>query len=173
MQLNLELLPNLPVIMLSSFVFALIFSIFEEFAWRGYLEPRLENLGVPALRAHLFTGIIWAVWHYPLIILSDYTSESLLTFIPRFTLGVVVTALVYGQIRRRSKSVWPAVLTHTVGNTVLSTVLVSGFLDIPERFVAFLSPAPEGFISMLLMVAIAFWLFRQEQPQLVAAPSQT
>ncbi|KAA3643229.1 MAG: CPBP family intramembrane metalloprotease [Chloroflexi bacterium] len=172
MSLDFELLPTLPGIMLVSLVFALIFSIFEEFAWRGYLEPRLENLGVPALRAHLITGIIWATWHYPLIILSDYTSESLVTFIPRFTLDVILAALVYGYIRRRSKSVWPAVLMHTMGNTVLRTVLLTGFFNIPERFEAYITPAAGGLLSIVFTAAVAFWLFRRESPTLVSEPSQ-
>ena len=46
----------------------LTFAAFEEFGWRGYLEPRLAALGVPALRRHLAVGVLWAVWHVPYIV---------------------------------------------------------------------------------------------------------
>lgn len=38
----------------------------EEFGWRGYLQPRLFP-GRP-LAAAVATGVIWGVWHYPLIL---------------------------------------------------------------------------------------------------------
>ena len=36
----------------------------EEFGWRGYLQLRLFP-GRP-VSAAIATGLIWAVWHYPL-----------------------------------------------------------------------------------------------------------
>jgi len=40
----------------------LLYAASEEFAWRGYLEPKLTALGVPALPRHLLVGVIWARW---------------------------------------------------------------------------------------------------------------
>ena len=37
----------------------------EEFGWRGYLLPKLLGLG--ARKALLISGIIWGVWHWPII----------------------------------------------------------------------------------------------------------
>ncbi len=38
----------------------------EEFGWRGYLQPRLFP-GKPVAAA-VVTGVIWAVWHFPIIL---------------------------------------------------------------------------------------------------------
>lgn len=38
----------------------------EEFGWRGYLLPKLMPLG--KLRAYIIMGIIWGLWHLPLVI---------------------------------------------------------------------------------------------------------
>lgn len=43
----------------------------EEAGWRGYMMPRLkERLGL--LNGRLLGGIIWGVWHWPLMLLVGY-----------------------------------------------------------------------------------------------------
>lgn len=42
-----------------------IFSLGEEIGWRGFLLPRLMVLG--KLRAYVILGIIWGLWHAPII----------------------------------------------------------------------------------------------------------
>ncbi|QGY41782.1 CPBP family intramembrane metalloprotease [Pseudodesulfovibrio cashew] len=42
-----------------------IFGLGEEIGWRGFLLPRLMVLG--KVRAHLLLGVIWGLWHAPLI----------------------------------------------------------------------------------------------------------
>jgi membrane protease YdiL (CAAX protease family) len=59
----------------------------------------------------------------------------LVTLLPRFILGTIVFAVVYGEIRKRVGSVWPAVLMHWMGNTFANTLL-AGF-------------AGEGFVSLV------------------------
>jgi hypothetical protein len=38
----------------------------EEIGWRGYLLPKTLPLGLPA--AHLITGVIWGLWHVPIVL---------------------------------------------------------------------------------------------------------
>ena len=42
----------------------------EEFGWRGYLQLRL--LANRPLLAAVATGLIWGLWHYPLMIFAGY-----------------------------------------------------------------------------------------------------
>lgn len=42
-----------------------VFGFGEEFGWRGYLLPKLMPLG--KVRAYLLLGIIWGLWHAPLV----------------------------------------------------------------------------------------------------------
>ena len=44
---------------------SLMKNIFEEFAWRGYLTPRLDAAKVHPLLNHLIVGILWWSWHLP------------------------------------------------------------------------------------------------------------
>ena len=51
-------------VVLAPFVNAL-FGFGEELGWRGYLLPQLMPLGKP--RAYLLLGVIWGLWHAPLL----------------------------------------------------------------------------------------------------------
>ena len=99
----------------------LIFAFFEEVGWRGYLSPKVYSLN-DRLLGHILVGVIWASWHLPYMReLWAHTSEGLVTLLPRFILGTIVFAVVYGEIRIRTGSVWPAVLMHWMGNTFANT----------------------------------------------------
>ncbi|HSR33283.1 MAG TPA: CPBP family intramembrane glutamic endopeptidase [Anaerolineae bacterium] len=102
----------------------LVFALFEEGGWRGYLAPRVYGLN-DGLLGHVLVGVIWASWHFPYLReLWTHTSEGLFVLLPRFFLGTTVFAVVYGEIRIRTGSVWPAVLMHWIGNTFANTLLV-------------------------------------------------
>ncbi len=51
---------------LAGSVFNTLFALGEEIGWRGYLLPHLMPLGRPA--AYAIGGVIWALWHLPLIL---------------------------------------------------------------------------------------------------------
>ncbi|MCB0127526.1 MAG: CPBP family intramembrane metalloprotease, partial [Caldilineaceae bacterium] len=100
-----------------------IFAFFEEVGWRGYLAPRVATVH-DGLLGHALVGLIWASWHFPYMTeLWAHTSEGLVTLLPRFILGTMISAVVYGEIRLRTGSLWPAVLMHWMGNTIANTLL--------------------------------------------------
>lgn len=102
----------------------LIFALLEEVGWRGYLAPRVYGLN-DGLFGHVLVGVIWASWHLPYLReLWAHTSEGWVTLVPRLILGTIVFAIVYGEIRIRTGTVWPAVLMHWIGNTFANTLLV-------------------------------------------------
>ncbi|MGO9482352.1 MAG: CPBP family intramembrane glutamic endopeptidase [Candidatus Kryptoniota bacterium] len=54
-----------------------IFGFGEEFGWRGYLLPKLMSLG--KLKAYTIVGIIWGLWHAPIILIGfNYPGYPLL-----------------------------------------------------------------------------------------------
>jgi len=49
----------------------------EEIGWRGYLLPRLMPLG--KTRAYLVLGVIWGLWHMPLVLIGfTYPNQPIL-----------------------------------------------------------------------------------------------
>jgi membrane protease YdiL (CAAX protease family) len=148
-------LPAFVTTMLPLAVTYFIFAFTEEVGWRGYLAPRVYGLN-DSLLGHVLVGVIWASWHFPYLReLWAHTSEGLVTLLPRLVLGAIVFAVVYGEIRIRTGSVWPAVLMHWMGNTFANTLL-AGFAG--EGFVSFV-PGKEwlGSFGVEGVLMIAFF----------------
>lgn len=101
----------------------------EELGWRGYLTPKLEEL-MPAPAAIVVTGIIWALWHGPLLAYGydfgrDYDFFPYGGFIAMIVMCIFFSALLT-WLTKRTNSIYPAALCHILIDTVLQTVF-SGF----------------------------------------------
>ena len=151
----------------AQFIPRMLFAMAEEWGWRGYLEPRLAALHVPDVPRHLLVGVIWALWHFPLILSTDYTTIPYLIFLPMFMIGVVVAAIVYGQLRKKSGTVWTAVLLHGAGNTVAWAILQSNLVTIQDKVLANITP--ESVLVMILWSALGWWLLSSRKAARVGA----
>lgn len=88
----------------------------EEIGWRGFLLPQLAKLR-GEMAAVVITGVIWGIWHMPIIIAGLYLPGTPLWFkLPMFVLQTVSMTAILGILRFRSGSVWPAVLLHASHN---------------------------------------------------------
>ena len=150
------------------FVPTLIKNILEEFAWRGYLTPKVNSLGMNAIVGHLIVGFIWGTWHLPYYLglldsatIASYTSQSLVTFLPLVILGTTGASIIFGEIRLSTGSVWPAVIMHTISNIVITTLLVQGFVKTSTGTEFLFTPGMEGILSIVLITLAGLWLYRQ------------
>jgi uncharacterized protein len=89
----------------------------EEIGFRGYLLPRLMHLGTS--RALLLSGLLHALWHFPLMLLTPVYPILGNWFIigPIFVLTLMAAGVFYGYLQLSSRSVWPATLAHGAINT--------------------------------------------------------
>ncbi len=94
----------------------------EEFGWRGYLQVRL--FAEKPLWSAVVTGLIWGVWHYPMILMGYLFSGNPLGLL-LYPINMIFTSIIYGWLRLRSGSVWSASLAHATGNTIINPLLVS------------------------------------------------
>ncbi len=96
-----------------------IFAIFEEVGWRGYLAPKLASLKINRYLGYAITAVVWASWHLPYIreLTWVYSSEDLVTFLPRFYLTCFALSILLGEIRGITATFWTAALMHAVGNS--------------------------------------------------------
>jgi membrane protease YdiL (CAAX protease family) len=165
----LELLPLLLAGFAANLILRTVFALFEEWGWRGYLEPRLSALGVPDLRRHVIVGVICAVWHFPLILATDYTDVALGIFLPLFVIGIVVAAVVYGQVRKASDTVWTAVLTHGVANGLAFGIIDNDLITFSNKVLAYI--APESVLTIVLWGLAGWWLLRSGRSTASHAPT--
>lgn len=96
-------------------ILALTFALAEEIGIRGYLLPKLLSLG--RRRALALSGLVWATWHMPLILLTPvFPVGNKLISLPLFYGTVVAASFFYGYLRIYTGSVWPTSLAHAVHN---------------------------------------------------------
>ena len=102
-------------------ILSMISAAGEEIGWRGYMLTRLIDARVP--RPVLVSGLIWGVWHLPLILSGQYASggkPALSATI--FLINIVAFAFLSARLRLGSGSVWPAVVLHASWNAIIQTV---------------------------------------------------
>jgi CAAX protease family protein len=101
----------------------------EEYGWRGYLLPRLLPLG--EIKATVIVGLIWTVWHLPILLIGlNYPEQSLVTVMPLFATTVLLMAFPFTWLYVDSRaSVIAVALMHSVLNATADTFTSSRYLD--------------------------------------------
>lgn len=87
----------------------------EELGWRGFLLPKLieGKFSYPIL----LSGIIWALWHLPLVVFGGYYEiQAPLLIAISYTAAIVSITFVISYLRISSGSLWPAVILHAAHN---------------------------------------------------------
>ncbi|MFC7479944.1 type II CAAX prenyl endopeptidase Rce1 family protein [Luedemannella flava] len=118
--------PSLVAAFGAIFAIQLVKNLIEELIFRGYGTRTAVALGLPGrVTPHLLVGVIWAAWHLPLYLvwttaadMALITSLSWPVYLVMFFVGVTATAVVYGELRVRTGSIWPGVLLHSMCNAV-------------------------------------------------------
>ena len=139
-------------------------NILEEFAFRGYLAPKVYSLKWNRLLSHTIVGLVWGAWHIPfLVYVFSYLNESAVTLIPRLLLGTIAASIVYGEIRIRTNSVWPAFFMHTIGGSFIGAFLLDpDILNISERNIVVFSNGVEGILTILLFTVAGYFLMKKK-----------
>ena len=88
---------------------------------RGFLVPELSNL-MSYTKVSLTSGLIWAVWHYPLLIFGHYNNGTPVWYgILCFTIMVVSISFVFTWFRLKSGSLWTGVMLHASHNLFIQS----------------------------------------------------
>ena len=102
---------------------ALLTALGEEIGWRGLLVPQLFQNNTFA-RTALISGVIWGIWHIPLIIGGGYSSGAPTWFaVTAFMFVVTGMSFAFAWVRLASGSIWPAALMHAVHNSFIQSFL--------------------------------------------------
>jgi membrane protease YdiL (CAAX protease family) len=94
----------------------------EEIGWRGFLVPELyKTMGYT--KTSLLSGLIWAVWHLPILFFADYNlgTPSWYAMIC-FAILIISISFILTWFRIRSNSLWTAALLHASHNRFIQDV---------------------------------------------------
>lgn len=94
----------------------------EEIGWRGFLVPQLFKSFSFTATAFI-SGVIWACWHFPLLIWGDYNSGTPTWFgLSCFTVMVISMSFVFAWMRLKSGSLWTGAILHASHNLYIQAI---------------------------------------------------
>ena len=96
----------------------LIVAFGEEYGWRGFLQNQLIRMG--KRRGVLILGLIWGVWHYPIIWMGhNYPGQPVWGTL-LMTIFCVLLAYILGYAMLKTGSIWLVAFMHALVNQSLS-----------------------------------------------------
>lgn len=135
----------------------------EEIGWRGFLVPELGKVLSP-LGAALLSGLMWALWHFPSVLWSDYNSGTPAWYaISCFTVMIVAVSVIAAWLTFRSQSLWPAVFLHGSHNTLIQLVLTPWTTE-TGRTAYFIDEFGVGLAIGASVVAVVLWRWSPVPP---------
>lgn len=161
---NGNLHSNIIVFVVIGTINGIISALGEEIGWRGFLVPKLARLTTFTWVA-VISGVIWALWHFPLMIFSTYNSGTPIWWsLPIFFVSAVAISFVFAWLTLKSGSLWPAVLLHASDNLFNQSV----FGPLAGGNLSLWLVGETGLIMLIvtIIIAVIFWMFRDKLPDL-------
>ncbi len=134
----------------------------EEVGWQGFMVPQLTRVtgftGTALLR-----GVIWSVWHFPLILGGVYgTTDTPAWYrLVCFTITMTGVSFALTWIGLRSGSFWTAVFMHASHNVFIQTIY-PGITEDAGRMSWYVDEMGAWTALVAVAVAVFFWLKRNE-----------
>ena len=147
----------------------------EEWGWRGYLLPKMleKYKMLPTL---LISGVIWGIWHTPIIVLghnygTGYPGYPYLGILA-MCIFCIVLGIFFSYITIRTGSCLPAVLAHgsVNGFAAIGMLYTDGTVVEP-----FIGPTPTGILggSAFIVCAVIMVILLMKKPQSVTKSTVT
>lgn len=136
----------------------------EEFGWRGYLQQRW--FVKRPLHAAVATGIVWSVWHFPLLLRGYDYPESPTWGLLVFPVDAVFLSIIFGWLYSSTGSIWAPSLAHAATNTIGISLTMLLFLGGSNLlFAGYL-----GVLSWVPLGGLAAWIGLTRRLDVRAAP---
>jgi CAAX protease family protein len=133
--------------LVANLTFPIIMMLGEEYGWRPYLFQKLLPLGF--WKANLITGVIWGLWHSPVILMGYNYGMYTWAGVILFVVVTIILGTLFNYLYVRGNSVILTAVGHGWFNGLIpSVLLLTGFMG-KETIVA-----PIGLIGIALMVIL-------------------
>ncbi|NMB54569.1 MAG: CPBP family intramembrane metalloprotease [Leptolinea sp.] len=149
------------------FITSMVSALGEEIGWRGFLVPELAKL-VPFSQVGLISGIIWALWHLPLILFANYNLPGTPKWyaVVMFVIMVLGISFAFAWLRLKSGSLWTGVVLHASHNLFVQ-VIFTPFTALTPVTPYIIDEFGCGLAILAVIVAFLFW---RKRTSLVEAP---
>lgn len=136
----------------------------EEIGWRGFLVPELSKV-VGFRGIGLISGLMWAVYHYPVLLFANYNSGGPPWYgLTCFTIMVIASGFIMAWLTLRSQSLWPAAIFHASHNLFIQTILTPLTSDTGSTKYT-IDEFGIGLVITTIIGAIIVWRRRDELPK--------
>jgi membrane protease YdiL (CAAX protease family) len=133
----------------------------EEIGWRGFLIFELRKvMSFKALA--IVSGVIWAIWHFPIINLIYGRGENLLLHMSAFTIMIVGMSVILAYYTFKSNSLWPAAVFHSIHNIYIQKICTP--LTISNDATAFWIDE-YGFMIPIITTIFAVYFWRKAEKE--------
>jgi membrane protease YdiL (CAAX protease family) len=124
----------------------------EELGWRGFLQREFAYMGF--WKSSVIIGVIWGVWHWPVVLLGHNYPQHRLSGVVMMTLLTLLLAPIFSYIRLKANSVIAAAIMHGTLNATagLSIALVKGGNDLTVGVVGLAGFIVLGCVNTVLIV---------------------
>lgn len=135
------------------------YSLGEEMGWRGFLIWEMRKV-MSFKKLSILSGLIWAIYHWPLILLTNYNNGegNLYLQMALFTLSVSAMGVIYAYFTFRSKALWPVVVLHSSNNLFIQEIFTPLTIKGPG---AHFYMDEFGIMMPLVLSVIALYCLRQ------------
>ncbi len=150
---------------ISASIYAPILNMFvaigEEAGWRGYMYPVLKDKYGPQ-KGVIFGGIIWGIWHWPLIVFIgyEYGSEYFgfpITGMLMFLIFTTILGIMCDWVYEKSGCIWFPAILHGSINAAATVPIAVCRADIGTY--RLLGPVPNGLIAGIPFILVSAWIF--------------
>ena len=125
----------------------------EELGWRGFLLREFRHLGF--WRASLLIGLIWGIWHAPVILQGHNYPQHPLAGVGMMVIWCMLLTPIIVYVRGKARSVIAAAIIHGTlnGTAGLAILMVRGGNDLTVGLTGV-----AGFVVLLLVNILIVWL---------------
>jgi len=132
----------------------------EEVGWRGFLTPRLYKI-TNLTTTSVIIGIVWTLWHLPLMIMTDYGNEISILKLLISAVSLISISFMLTWLRIKSGSLWVGLFYHASHNFFIQDFFDQIFVEIGQNKY-FLTEMGLGLCLTSIIIGIIFWNLRNK-----------
>ncbi|MCU0643731.1 MAG: CPBP family intramembrane metalloprotease [bacterium] len=131
-----------------------IFTLGEEFGWRGYVQEKfLKRFGLN--RGLILLGAIWGYWHLPIILMGwNFPNHPVLGSLLLMPIGTIFLGIFLGWIYLRSRSIWLPALAHASINLCAILLFTEIAMQQHELFQQLMWIAAWGIVAVPCLISL-------------------